>query len=62
MITKNNVIFAYLVEKVNPLLERYMYLIADEFVHEFKEHVNNFSGDVSIFSSFQKIINQYYII
>lgn len=62
MITKSNVIFAYLVEKVNPLLERYMYLIAEDFLNEFKEYVINFSGDVSRFSSFHKTINQYFII
>jgi hypothetical protein len=62
VISKNNVIFAFLVEKMNSLLQRYMYLIADEFLHQFKEYIKDFSGDVTPFASFENIINQYFII
>jgi len=62
VISKNNVIFAYLVENMNSLLQRYMYLIADEFLYQFKDYIKNFSGDVTPFASFEKNINTYFII
>jgi len=62
MITKNKVIFAYLVEKVNPLIKRYMYLIVDEFLDKYKEYLQDFKGDISPFSDFENKINQYFII
>jgi len=62
VISKSNVIFAFLVESMNSLLQRYMYLIADEFLYEYKEYIKDFSGDVTPFAPFEKIINQYFII
>lgn len=62
MITKNKVIFAYLVEKMNPLLQRYMYLIVDEFLAEFHDILINFMGEVTPFKSFERVLNEYFII
>lgn len=62
MIIKNKVIFAYLVKNLNPLIQRYMYLIADEFLVEFKEDLKKFNGNVVPFRKFEEIINQYFII
>ncbi len=62
MITKNNVIFAYLVEKVNPLIQRYMYLVADEFLEQYEQYIINFNGDLSPFREFEKILDQYFLI
>lgn len=60
MINKNNVIFAYLVEKINPLLERYMYIISDEFVHKYKKDLTDFTGDITPFYTFEDNVNQYF--
>ncbi len=67
MISKNNVIFAYLVETLNPmlgkynhLLERYMYLIPDEFSTQYRQQIENFDGDITPFHKFEKILNQYF--
>ena len=62
VISKSNVIFAFLVENMNSLLQRYMYLIADEFLFQFKDYIKAFSGDVTPFAAFEKNINQYFII
>ena len=62
MITKKEVIFAYLVEDMNPLVQRYMYLIVDVFLEEYNDHIKQFNGDVSPFKNFKNIINQYFII
>ena len=62
MITKNKVIFAFLIEKVNQFLQRYMYLIADEFLEKFHDHLIDFSGDVTPFKDFEEIVNQYFLI
>ncbi len=62
VISKSSVIFAFLVENMNSLLQRYMYLIADEFLYKFKDYLKIFNGDVTPFSEFEKNINQYFII
>ncbi len=62
VISKSNVIFAFLVENMNPLLQRYMYLIADEFLYQFKDYLKKFNGDVTPFNEFEQKINQYFII
>ncbi|MHA2181466.1 MAG: hypothetical protein ACXAAH_08590 [Promethearchaeota archaeon] len=62
VISKNNVIFAFLVENMNSLLQRYMYLIADEFLYIYKDYIKNFNGDVTPFNEFEKNINQYFLI
>ncbi|MFX0137498.1 MAG: hypothetical protein ACFFDN_27920 [Candidatus Hodarchaeota archaeon] len=62
VISKSGVIFAFLVENMNSLLQRYMYLIADEFLYQYKDYLKEFSGDVTPFNSFENKINQYFII
>jgi hypothetical protein len=62
VIAKSGVIFAFLVEKMNSLLQRYMYLIANEFVYDFSSYLKEFNGDVTPFASFEDKINQYFII
>ena len=62
MITKMNVIFAFLIEKIDPIIRRYMYIIVDEFLEKYKEFLINFDGYVSRFEEFEKTINQYFII
>ncbi len=62
VISKSNVIFAFLVENMNSLLQRYMYLIADEFIYDFNNYLKGFNGDVTPFASFEDKINQYFII
>lgn len=62
VISKSSVIFAFLVEDMNSRLQRYMYLIADEFLYQFKDYIKDFNGDVTPFSCFEEVINQYFII
>lgn len=62
IISENDVIFAFLVEKMNPLIQRYMYLLADEFLFSYKDLLRNFNGNITAFSNFEKKINQYFII
>lgn len=62
VISKSGVIFAFLVENMNSLLQRYMYLIADEFLYQFKDYLKEFNGDITPFNSFENKINQYFII
>jgi hypothetical protein len=62
VISKNEVIFAFLVENMNTLLQRYMYLIADEFLYQFRNYIKEFNGDVTPFNEFENNINQYFII
>ena len=58
---KNNVVFAYLVEKEKILKidKRYMQLIPDEFINLFKEKVNlqTFNGEGSQFKKFGSIVD-----
>lgn len=60
LITKNDVIFAYLVEKMNPLLERYMYMTPDEFISQYRDQISDFSGDITPFASFVDKITRYF--
>ena len=62
VISKSNVIFAFLVENMNSLLQRYMYLIADEFLYQYRDYLKEFNGDVTPFNKFESNINQYFII
>ena len=62
VISKSDVIFAFLVEDMNSLLQRYMYLIADEFIYDFSDYLKCFNGDITPFASFEEKINQYFII
>ncbi|MFX1395033.1 MAG: hypothetical protein ACFFAH_15885 [Promethearchaeota archaeon] len=62
VIVKDKVIFAFLVDKASPLLQRYMYLIVDEFFEKYQEIISNFNGDVTPFEEFKIIIDQYFLI
>jgi len=63
---KNDVVFAYLVEKEKILKidKRYMQLIPDEFINLFQDKVNSqtFNGEVSQFKKFGSIVDNYFII
>lgn len=61
-ITKEDVIFVFLVEKMTPLVRRYMYILADEFLLAHQKDVTNFQGNISPFRSFGEVIDQYFII
>lgn len=61
IISKSDVIFAFLVENLTLLLKNYMYFIVDEFLNKFNEHLKNFNGDISPFQKFDEIINKYFI-
>ena len=45
---------------MTPLLKRYMYIIAEEFLNEFKEVLSNFDGDVGQFSVFEDVVEDYF--
>ncbi len=62
MIIKGKVIFAFLIEKVSPILQRYMYQIVDEFLEKYGSIVEKFNGDVTQFYDFKKVIEQYFLI
>ena len=62
MITKAQTIFAFLVERLSPLIERYMYLISDEFIDQYKDDLKNFDGFISRFTNFERTIDRYFII
>lgn len=61
---KNNVIFAYLVEKekISKIDKKNMELVSDEFIHDYNEVVNlrAFNGDVSQFRKFERIVDNYF--
>jgi len=59
-VIKDEVIFAYLVKKVSPLLKRYIYIIVDEFLDLYKHLLINFDGDVEPFTDFGKVIDEYF--
>ncbi len=61
-ITKGDVIFVFLVENMTPLVRRYMYILADEFLDTHQQDVKNFHGNISPFRCFGEIIDQYFII
>ncbi len=63
IILKNNVIFAYLVEKnkISKIDKKNMELVSDEFIYNYKEIVSlrAFNGDISQFRKFGKIVDNY---
>ncbi|MFX1294869.1 MAG: hypothetical protein ACFFD2_08450 [Promethearchaeota archaeon] len=62
MITKNDVIFVYLVEKMTPLLKRYMYIMADEFLDKYRKDIKEFDGNITPFQTFNDILDHYFVI
>jgi hypothetical protein len=61
-ITEKKVIIAFLIERMSPLLQRYMYIIAEEFIRRYGKRLETFDGDIAQFSQFEKIANEYLII
>ncbi|MFX1236610.1 MAG: hypothetical protein ACFFAS_19890 [Promethearchaeota archaeon] len=61
-ITEKKVIIAYLIERMSPLLKRYMYIIAEEFVGRYRKPLEKFDGDVAQFNQFEDIVNEYLIL
>ena len=61
-ITEKKVIIAYLIERMSPLLQRYMYIIAEEFIRRYGKRLENFDGDIAQFAQFEKISNEYLLI
>lgn len=61
---KDDIIFAYLIDKKNESknLKRYIQIIADEFINQFNDELKGFSGDVTPFSDFERVIDNYLII
>ncbi|MBY8983038.1 MAG: hypothetical protein KGD57_08820 [Candidatus Lokiarchaeota archaeon] len=59
---KEDIIFAYLLESSvkSELLKRYMDLIAEEFLDQFRERVKNFNGDLNQFHKFESIVDKYF--
>jgi len=49
-----------LVENLNSLIKRYMYLIADDFLEQYKEHLIDFTGDIAPFHKFKKKFDLYF--
>lgn len=61
---KDDIIFAYLIDKKNESknLKRYIQIIADEFIDQFNDELKDFNGDVTPFSDFERVIDNYLII
>lgn len=59
-VIKDEIVFAYLVKKMSPLLKRYIYIIVDEFLDSYKHLLIDFDGDVEPFTEFGKVIDQYF--
>lgn len=60
--TKQEVIYAFLINKMNPTLQRYMYIVADEFIEQFKEKLKEFKGIIGKVSSFEDAVSLYFSI
>lgn len=61
---RDNVIFAYLIDKKSKSknLERFIELIADEFMERFDKDLKDFSGEVTRFAEFNNVVDNYLII
>lgn len=59
---KEDIIFAYLIDisKKSDNFERYMDLIAEEFLVQFRNSVKNFNGDLGQFHRFQLVVDKYF--
>lgn len=58
---KGDVIFAYLVDKKieSRNLNRFIQLVAEEFVERFNDTFKNFNGDITPFSNFETVVDNY---
>ncbi len=59
-IVKNEVIFAFLVNKMTPLLQRYIYIVADEFTKKFDKELKDFNGEIGKFYNFEDTLKIYF--
>jgi len=59
---KEDIIFAYLIDHSckSENFERYIELIAEEFLDQFRESVKNFNGDLGQFHVFDSVIDKYF--
>ncbi|TFF87489.1 MAG: hypothetical protein EU549_04625 [Promethearchaeota archaeon] len=64
LIIKNEIIFAYLLEKNKKLnqINRFMDLLAEEFMDSYRNYLEDFNGDIEPFSSFKPIVDKYFVI
>ena len=60
LIIRKQVICAFVLQNMTPIIKRYMYLITDQFIDMFSEVLENFDGDTSQFYPFQEIIETYF--
>jgi len=62
--TKDNLIFAYLLEKNTNInqIKRFMELLAEEFIYSYHEQLEDFNGDIEPFTSFRHVVDKYFII
>jgi hypothetical protein len=61
---KEDIIFAYLLDSSHNSenFERYMDLIAEEFLDQFSARVKDFNGDLSQFHIFELVVNKYFLL
>ncbi|NHJ23401.1 MAG: hypothetical protein EAX89_02420 [Candidatus Lokiarchaeota archaeon] len=61
---KDEIIFAYLVEKSvkSKNTKRYIELLMEEFFMIYKDHIKDFNGDLSPFGKFEKVVDRYFVI
>lgn len=61
-VLKENIIFAFLVDEMTPLLKRYIYIISNEFLSRYRKILDNFDGEVAQFYEFENVIDEYLVI
>ena len=61
-VLKENIIFAFLVDEMTPLLKRYIYIISNEFLSRYRKTLDNFDGEVAQFYEFENVIDDYLVI
>jgi len=61
---KENLIFAYLLEKNTNLnqIKRFMELLVEEFLNSYHEQLDDFNGDIEPFTSFKNVVDKYFVI
>jgi len=64
LINKNDLIFAYLLEKNTNLnqIKRFMDLLAEEFIDCYHDYLVEFNGDIEPFTLFKHVVDKYFII
>lgn len=61
-VTKEDIIFAFLVDEMTPLLKRYIYIISNEFLDRYRKKLNDFDGEVAQFYEFENVVDEYLVI